>query len=299
MKKVETLFQQILYQKHTVGRTASKSDIPTLDSEFLLRIQILSGRRHVQMNLFSVAPRCASETTQRWWWCERIRLGSTRNRALWRIPLVVGVAGCIVVVLEVNANGQWPALAHHSEGGMFSHGMFGKMSWLQKDAKGWLIRHAWEDVHFLNPALCVFNYIECRVCFFRRFSDDLGRMDTSGWTRHCGSPSASSFSNLQVHDLISTMGVRLLPCLKKPGLYDSEQWFHGKPRWKIGCCPSQLLSPLGTPLASRHHRAQIPRSRDACEAWKVKPHHGRVLFLCFDLDMVLLCDIFVLAINSY
>ena len=32
-------------------------------------------------------------------------------------------------------------------------------------------------------------------------------------------------------------GVRLLLCLKKPGLYDSEQSFHGKPRWKIGCCP--------------------------------------------------------------
>lgn len=40
--------------------------------------------------------------------------------------------------------------------------------------------------------------------------------------------------------------------------------------WMLPSWPSQLLSPLGTPLASRHHRAQIPRSRDACEAWKVK-----------------------------
>ncbi len=51
----------------------------------------------------------------------------------------------------------------------------------------------------------------------------------------------------------------------------------------IGFCLSQLISlSLCTPLASRHHRAQIPRSRDAWEAWKVKTHRGRVVFILFD-----------------
>ena len=50
------------------------------------------------------------------------------------------------------------------------------MSWLQKDAKRLVNTDTHrEDVHFFNPALCVFNYIECRVCSFRRFSDGLGQ----------------------------------------------------------------------------------------------------------------------------
>lgn len=152
----------------------------------------------LQLLWINVAPRCASETTQRWWWCERIRLGSTRNRALCRIP---DTTGC------------WC-------GGLYGCCPWGQCQWAvtrscvsfrRRNVQPW---HVWEDVmvakgckrlvnttrmgwcSFFQPRIvCVFNYIECRVCFLRRFSDDLGRMDTSGWTRHRGSPSALSFSN--------------------------------------------------------------------------------------------------------